>query len=83
MLKTRVKAQYKDRMTLPLHCPSSPRPYDCFQRPESSLSIVHTAPLYFRVCLYRSDRGRSAGHTVCRLGEHMNFKGTTHIPREE
>ena len=46
---------------------------------------VHTAPLVSVWCWYRvgsSDEG--AGRTgLSHWVEHMNFKGTTHIPREE
>jgi zinc protease len=46
---------------------------------------VHTAPLVSVWCWYRvGSRDESPGHTgVSHWVEHMNFKGTTHIPREQ
>ena len=46
---------------------------------------IHTAPLVSVWCWYRVGSGDEApGRTgVSHWVEHMNFKGTTHIPREE
>jgi zinc protease len=46
---------------------------------------VHTAPLVSVWCWYRvGSRDEGAGHTgVSHWVEHMNFKGTRNIPREE
>ncbi len=46
---------------------------------------VHTAPLVSVWCWYRVGSGdERPGHTgVSHWVEHMNFKGTTHIPRDE
>ena len=46
---------------------------------------VHTAPLVSVWCWYRVGSGdEKPGHTgVSHWVEHMNFKGTTHIPRDE
>jgi zinc protease len=58
-------------------------------RLENGLNVliqeVHTAPLVSVWCWYRVGSGdERPGHTgVSHWVEHMNFKGTTHIPRDE
>ena len=49
------------------------------------IQAVHTAPLVSVWCWYRVGSGdEGPGHTgVSHWVEHMNFKGTTHIPRDE
>jgi zinc protease len=76
-----------DMMTLPAAVPvhSSLRADYLSNGLKVVVQEVHTAPLVSVWCWYRvgsSDEG--AGRTgVSHWVEHMNFKGTTHIPREE
>jgi len=76
-----------DSMTLPVAVPVHSRVRADYL--SNGLKVVvqeiHTAPLVSVWCWYRvgsCDEG--LGHTgVSHWVEHMNFKGTTHIPREE
>ena len=76
-----------DRMTLPAALPvrSRVRTDSLSNGLKVVVQEIHTAPLVSVWCWYRVGSGdEGPGHTgVSHWVEHMNFKGTAHIPREE